>query len=516
MDLNIEFKIDVWKNLKQELADRKIDALPLVGRTPERENIFDFTFPYLTRHGTIVVRKNQNGVNSISDLTGKQIAVLEGDNAEEYLTRIDIDVEIVPRHTFKKAMVELSNGKHDAVVIQKYLAYQIIRDNNLNNLKTVGDPRETFKQSFCFAVSENDDELFALLNEGLSIVISKGIFQMLNNKWFAPLEISDQLPEHLVIGGDYNFPPYEFLDENGQPTGFVVDLTKAIAKQMDIDVEITLGPWSDVIKKLQKGKIDAIQGMLYSTERDLNFDLSPAHTVIGYVIAGRSDSPLPDNLSELKDKSILAQNGDIMHDRALKLGLKDQLTVVETQEKALQLLSKGEGDFALVSKMLAYYYIDRHDWDNIVLNEKPVHSPEYCYTVQNGNTALLAELSEGLAALKSSGQYREIYSKWFGPYEERKLSFWDILQYSLVLIVPFSLVFVGVLLWSYTLKSKVKERTHELEEEVKYRRLAEKKFKKSGEKYREIVESTHDAMLISQKYQIIFYNKAFQKLTGYN
>src|SRR6056297_1259428 len=125
MDLNVEFKIDVWKKLKQDLAEHKIDALPLVGRTPEREDIFDFTFPYLTRHGTIVVRKNQNGINSISDLTGKQIAVLEGDNAQEYLNRIDIDANIVPRHTFEEAMIELSDGKHDAVVIQKYLAFQI-------------------------------------------------------------------------------------------------------------------------------------------------------------------------------------------------------------------------------------------------------------------------------------------------------------------------------------------------------------------------------------------------------
>ena len=37
-------------------------------------------------------------------------------------------------------------------------------------------------------------------------------------------------PPEIVVGGDHNYPPYEFLDENQQPAGFNVDLTRAIAE----------------------------------------------------------------------------------------------------------------------------------------------------------------------------------------------------------------------------------------------------------------------------------------------
>ncbi|MBN2636115.1 MAG: transporter substrate-binding domain-containing protein, partial [Prolixibacteraceae bacterium] len=55
--LNVIIKLGVWNQIKQDLAEGKIDALPLVGRTPEREELFDFTMPYLSLHGAVFARK---------------------------------------------------------------------------------------------------------------------------------------------------------------------------------------------------------------------------------------------------------------------------------------------------------------------------------------------------------------------------------------------------------------------------------------------------------------------------
>ena len=47
--LDVEFYVGPWAKIKQDLAEGKIQVLPFVGRTPERENIFDFSVPYKTR-----------------------------------------------------------------------------------------------------------------------------------------------------------------------------------------------------------------------------------------------------------------------------------------------------------------------------------------------------------------------------------------------------------------------------------------------------------------------------------
>ena len=246
MGRDVSFEIGHWRDVKQMLVDGKVRVLPLVGRTPEREQNFDFTFPYLTMHGTIVVRDAESGIRSLADLKGKQVAVLSGDNAEEFLHRSNLDATIVTTGTYDDALQQLAVGQHDAVVVQKLVALQLINRLQLTNLKTVGPPLEDFVQSFCFAVNKGDQKLLALLNEGLAIVITEGSFLELRNKWFGPIEALEKRKSRIVIGGDANYPPYEFLDQNGQPAGYNVDLTRAIARQLGIEVDIQLRPWAEI------------------------------------------------------------------------------------------------------------------------------------------------------------------------------------------------------------------------------------------------------------------------------
>ena len=60
-------------------------------------------------------------------------------------------------------------------------------------------------------------ELLDLLNEGLAISIGNGTFDRLYKKWITPLENYSTKRSRIVVGGDSNYPPYEYLDENGQP-----------------------------------------------------------------------------------------------------------------------------------------------------------------------------------------------------------------------------------------------------------------------------------------------------------
>jgi ABC-type amino acid transport substrate-binding protein len=128
-----------------------------VGRTPEREALYDFTFPYLTMHGTLVVRDDNTDIRSLEDLQGKQVAVLQGDNAEEFLRRTDTGAIFVPLDSYETALRELAAGQHDAVVIQKLVAFQLMQQAGLTNLVAVGP--QLFSQQFCFAVREGDHAL---------------------------------------------------------------------------------------------------------------------------------------------------------------------------------------------------------------------------------------------------------------------------------------------------------------------------------------------------------------------
>ncbi len=84
MGRDVTFRKGPWPEVRGWLEQAEIDALPLVGRTPEREALFDFTVPYMSLHGAIVVRTSEIDIRDFADLRGRRIAVMAGDNAEEF------------------------------------------------------------------------------------------------------------------------------------------------------------------------------------------------------------------------------------------------------------------------------------------------------------------------------------------------------------------------------------------------------------------------------------------------
>jgi len=201
MHYKVHFNVGAWRQIKQDLATGKIQVLPLVGRTPEREAIYDFSITYLTMHGAIFTRKNDDRIHDVSDLKDKEVLVMEGDNAFEYVSRAKITSKIITVSNFKEAMTLLSEGKHDAVVVQELLGLQLIKELGVTNLKTVGPRLDGFVQNFCFAVTEGDKQLLSILNEGLSIVITDGTLQQLKQKWFGPLRPKESSKKTVIIVG---------------------------------------------------------------------------------------------------------------------------------------------------------------------------------------------------------------------------------------------------------------------------------------------------------------------------
>jgi len=185
--IEVNIKIGTWIKIKQDLADGKIDALPLVGKTPERDTLYDFSFPYLTLHGGVFVRKGTKGIRSLIDLKDKAIIVMEGDNAEEFVRRNNISKTIITTHTFAEAFRLLAAGEYDAVITQRVLGIRLLKDLNLEDVEALDFPINEFRQDFCIAVKKGNSTLLSRLNEGLSVVIANGTYDQIHLKWFGPV-----------------------------------------------------------------------------------------------------------------------------------------------------------------------------------------------------------------------------------------------------------------------------------------------------------------------------------------
>ncbi|MBN2415061.1 transporter substrate-binding domain-containing protein [bacterium] len=186
MGLRAVFTSGPWHQLMQDLADGSIDALPLVGRSPEREEIFDFTFPYHTMRGAVFMRTGEAEIDSLDRLAGKEIIVMQGDNAHEYVLRAGISDRIFTTDTYETAFRQLSAGRHDVVIAQRLMGLSLLNRLHIDNIIALDIPLPDFNQDFSFAVTKGNAKLLSLLNEGLSIIIADGTYDRLHKKWWAP------------------------------------------------------------------------------------------------------------------------------------------------------------------------------------------------------------------------------------------------------------------------------------------------------------------------------------------
>jgi PAS domain S-box-containing protein len=175
-------------------------------------------------------------------------------------------------------------------------------------------------------------------------------------------------------------------------------------------------------------------------------------------------------LDDLAGKRIVVQQDDFMHHYLLGAGLQAQITTVGSQEAVLRELAEGLHDCAFAVRISALHLINKRGWNNLVLSRKPFLSPEYCYAVMHGQSALLASFSEGLNIVKESGELRRIYDKWLGVYEPLPPDAATIRYYVVMVTLPLLIIICGVLLWSWALRRQVAKRTAELREHAEFQR----------------------------------------------
>ncbi|KAB0664318.1 transporter substrate-binding domain-containing protein [Oryzomonas japonica] len=280
----------------------------------------------------------------------------------------------------------------------------------------------------------------------------------------------------IIVGGDREYPPYEFIDKNGQPSGYNVELTRAIADVMGMKVEFRLTGWAEVRTALQTGKVDVLQGMSYSEERSREVDFSLPHTIVNHAIFARRESPMINTFDEIEGKVVAVHRGGIMHDYLVKKGFSGKLILTATPADALRLLAAGKTDFAIVAIVPGMYIIRELKLTNLIPVVRNVATHRYCYAVNRGNEELISRFNEGLAILRKTGQYQAIYEKWLGVLEPNRVEWATVTRYAAIVGIPLVLLLGGFALWSRTLHRQVALRTADLTREIAERRHAEEEL----------------------------------------
>ncbi|MEE8352612.1 MAG: transporter substrate-binding domain-containing protein, partial [Rhodospirillales bacterium] len=113
----------------------KVDLLPTIARSPEREKMVRITRDYLSFPSVIVTQTGASFVGSLLDLYSKNIAVEKDYITHKRLARDHTLINILPMKTTKEALTAVSSGEADAYVGNLAVVTFLIDKLGLDNLK---------------------------------------------------------------------------------------------------------------------------------------------------------------------------------------------------------------------------------------------------------------------------------------------------------------------------------------------------------------------------------------------
>jgi lysine-arginine-ornithine-binding protein len=148
--------------------------------TPERSASMLFSDPYYDSGQLIVVSQNRQGISTPDDLKGKSVGVQINTTAQFDLEKKE-GVKVAKYNTIDLALLDLRNGRIDAVVIDAPVAkYMIVQ--SFHDLKTVG--KRFTDEKFGIALAQSSSDLRRAINAALWRIQDSGELDRLNEKWF--------------------------------------------------------------------------------------------------------------------------------------------------------------------------------------------------------------------------------------------------------------------------------------------------------------------------------------------
>jgi polar amino acid transport system substrate-binding protein len=208
------------------------------------------------------------------------------------------------------------------------------------------------------------------------------------------------------------FVPFEQI-ENGQLTGFDVDLANALANKLGKKAVFDQMPFTSLLAAVKSGRADiAISGILDTPERRKEVTFSTPYVFDSFVMTVSSSNQSVTKLSDLAQSKIAVQVGTVPEEFVKEKLPSATLVTVQDTPSAFQLVAQGRADAVVTDAPVAGYYVKKVG--GLKLLPTPLNTAQPVAAVLPPNSALLPQVNDALTALDADGTLNTMRQKWFG------------------------------------------------------------------------------------------------------
>ena len=239
----------------------------------------------------------------------------------------------------------------------------------------------------------------------------------------------------LVVATNCEFEPFEYLDDNGNPTGIDMDIAAALAEELGLTLEINDMPFESVVASVASGTCNiGIAGLTVNAERLESVDFTQTYFSSSQVVIAKSgDSILDIVVEDLEDEDEVAAKVALIESalNGKRIGVQNGTTGYSyvsgdsdnyegvagatavgypSGALAVQAMLNGQVDYVIIDKVPAEKLVAANDGtelSNVVLTGE-----DYAFAVKKGNTEFLNKVNAALTKLIADGTIEEIFQKY--------------------------------------------------------------------------------------------------------
>ncbi|MBS7201026.1 amino acid ABC transporter substrate-binding protein [butyrate-producing bacterium] len=220
----------------------------------------------------------------------------------------------------------------------------------------------------------------------------------------------------LIVGFDQDFPPMGFVGDNGEYTGFDLDLAKEVASRLGLEYKAQPIAWDSKDMELESGNIDCIWNGFTITGREDDYTWTTPYMANKQVFIVANDSDIKSQ-ADLAGKVV-----EVQADSSAEAALKEnqdlantfgQLLTTPDYNTAFMDLEQGAVDAVAMDVIVAGYQIKQRNADFKILDDS-LSEEEYGVGFKKGNTELRDKVQGALEEMAADGTLAKISDEWFG------------------------------------------------------------------------------------------------------
>lgn len=262
----------------------------------------------------------------------------------------------------------------------------------------------------------------------------------------------------LIYEGAQDLWPYSFLDENGEPDGFNIDLIKLILGKLNIPYEIQMCPRLMAFQDLREGKSDLMIDLVAGFHEDFAHYSENAVTLFTQsVLSPRSKPTEIRNFRDLATHKVYVNDSSLCHHLMVDYKWGDNaIPTHNIEETIMQMSTDDEGEMVWNTLSLKWML---HKFQITNLEITPVNMPHGEYKFMSSDEHLIHLMDSVFAELNATDQLLPLQNKWFYP--ERLEKEKEIPQWIIITGIILALLLLILLVYTITYQLQARRITRE-------------------------------------------------------